>query len=376
MICPDRGRVIEVLEEGDFLQRVVVSVFGGIEVKAVNYPPLTGACAIDDEVMLNSTARLLDLGSGGWDFITAVLRRDISAKEPGTIEKPGHLMKLRYTPTQVKVLAWDEEDSAGRPQDPVNYGNLAGRRVLIAGVHSLFEPAVRALHYLEPEANIVYIMTDGAALPIWWSQMVKTLKSEGVIKATITSGHAFGGDYEALNNYSALACAVEAASADYIFVSMGPGIPGTGTKYGSTALEVGDLINAVATLEGQPIAIPRISQADSRPRHYGLSHHYVTAVREIAYAPAQIPLPYFTHRHRAWLEEEVRKKGLDQPNPHGIRHEIHFLPVSEIAQALSSHHTSFRSMGRGFDQEPLHFGAALAAALLACTTGPKEHVTL
>ena len=49
---------------------------------------------------------------------------------------------------------------------------------------------------------------------------------------------------------------------------MGPGIVGTGTQLGTTALEVGQVINAVGSL-GLTIVIPRINFNDSRQRHKG-----------------------------------------------------------------------------------------------------------
>ena len=80
-------------------------------------------------------------------------------------------------------------------------------------------------------------MTDGAALPIYLSKNVDTLKKKGLIDNTITIGSAFGGDYECINIYTALITAKEVLKADVVFVSMGPGIAGTGTKYGFTGIE-------------------------------------------------------------------------------------------------------------------------------------------
>lgn len=89
-------------------------------------------------------------------------------------------------------------------------------------------------------------MTDGASLPIYLSKNVDTLK-EKLIDSTITIGNAFGGDYECINIYTALITAKEILKADAVFVSMGPGIAGTGTKYGFTGIEQGSILDAVKT---------------------------------------------------------------------------------------------------------------------------------
>ena len=70
-------------------------------------------------------------------------------------------------------------------------------------------------------------MTDGAALPLALSDLVADLRERELIDATITCGHAFGGDYEAVSAFSALAVARHVAHADAAVVVMGPGIVGT-----------------------------------------------------------------------------------------------------------------------------------------------------
>jgi hypothetical protein len=89
-----------------------------------------------------------------------------------------------------------------------------------------------------------YVMTDGAALPMQFSQAVNWLKEQGIIHGTVTVGHAFGGELEAVNIYSGLLAAYEAFHPDVIIVTMGPGIVGTGTKWGFTGVEQGMVLNA------------------------------------------------------------------------------------------------------------------------------------
>ena len=53
----------------------------------------------------------------------------------------------------------------------------------------------------------------------------------------------------------------------------GPGIVGTATRLGFSGIEVGPVLDAAAGLGGAPIACLRVSFADPRARHRGVSHH-------------------------------------------------------------------------------------------------------
>ena len=161
--------------------------------------------------------------------------------------------------------------------------------VVVGTLHSMLTPFVASYKRHNPNKKLVYIMTDGAALPIYLSKNVQNLKEKNLIDNTITIGNAFGGDYECINIYTALITAKEILNADAVFVSMGPGIAGTGTKYGFTGIEQGPILDAVKKLGGMPIAIPRISFADKRDRHNGISHHSMTVFKEIVNVSVNIP---------------------------------------------------------------------------------------
>ena len=49
--------------------------------------------------------------------------------------------------------------------------------------------------------------------------------------------------------------------------------------------------SAAATLGGRPVAALRVSEADARERHHGVSHHSLTAYGRVAAHPADIPVP-------------------------------------------------------------------------------------
>ena len=48
-------------------------------------------------------------------------------------------------------------------------------------------------------------------------------------------------------------------------VAMGPGVVGTSSPLGTTALEVAGILDAAAALGGTPIAVLRMSDGDPRP---------------------------------------------------------------------------------------------------------------
>src|SRR5947199_4849752 len=102
-----------------------------------------------------------------------------------------------------------------------------------------------------------------------------------------------------------MAVARVAAGADIIIVSQGPGNTGTATPYGFTGVDQGMAINAVATLEGTPIAVARVSFADPRPRHRGMSYHTVTVLDRIALVPALVPIPRLDPDYLAMLRQAL-----------------------------------------------------------------------
>lgn len=346
-----RGRVIRLLHRRPGLTEMVVDV-DGREEKAVSYDGLTGPAAAGDEVILNTTAVHKGLGTGGYHFVVANL--NVMQTE---VPETGHIMKLRYAPGQLKVLA-AEEDGSPLADDLRNLSTLDGMPVLIGSLHSQLGPAAAALRRLAPAARLAYVMTDGGALPIAFSRLVRELKEAGVLDFTVTCGHAFGGDLEAVTVYSAL-LAARANGADAVFAVMGPGVVGTGSTFGCTALEQGQLVNAVHTLGGLPIAIPRIGFADPRSRHRGLSHHTRTALGRVALAPCYVALPELPPEQAALIDRQAEEAGLP------ARHRLVTVQGDVALEAMRELGLTVTTMGRGPDAEPAFFLAAGAAAVLA-----------
>lgn len=61
--------------------------------------------------------------------------------------------------------------------------------------------------------------------------------------------------------------------------------------FGFSGMQCADILNAVGVLQGKPIATLRMSNADIRHRHYGISHHCLTAISKATFTPVIIPLP-------------------------------------------------------------------------------------
>lgn len=315
------------------------------ECKAINYPCLTGICQAGDKVLLNTTAQELKLGTAGWHYVLAVYGRERS------LSKPGHIMKLRYTPLQGRVLSVEEQASPHHELMAAAH-NLEGLPVAVGSLHSMLAPLAWGVDALRPGQRLAYLMSDGAALPISFSKTVGILKDSGLITQTITFGHAFGGDLEAVNIYSALLAAKHVARADFALVTMGPGVVGTGTTFGTTALEQGVFLNAVQDLGGIPVAIPRLSEGETRERHFGLSHHTATVLDRIINRPVWLPLPvyfkpFMTPEHKNLLQ----------------RHRLRWENTQELFAGLSRSGLPLSTMGRGMEADPLFFHGVLAAAL-------------
>lgn len=352
MIRLRKGTVTAIRRRRPGLVELSVTVEGE-ERRAVAYPPLTGPVAEGDRVTLNTTATAWGLGSGGWDFVVAVDGEQIQDAPVA-----GHVMKLRYTPLQIKVLAVEEEASPYRAQLE-GCSSLSGTPVVVGTLHSQLAPLCLALRRFGGEAcRVVYVMTDGAALPLAWSEMVERLKGEGLLAATVTVGNAFGGDFEAVNKFSGLLAAKAAGRADVIVVGMGPGIVGTGTQWGHTGLEQGEWINAAHILGGQAIAVLRVSFADPRERHRGVSHHSLTALTRVALVPALVPV---AAGEGSGETEVLAALQAAFAQPGCPCHRVERVDASFLPGLLEGRSWAAHSMGRGYAEDPAMFLAAAAA---------------
>jgi hypothetical protein len=318
-----RGKVTAIAERHDGLVRLEVDGRA-----CVAYPALTGPVALGDDVLVNAQALELGLGTGGFDVLHANLTRGL---ELAAIEG-AHVMKLPYTPLQHAVLhaeeSWGDEAAA----------DLAGLPVVCCSLHSQVAPACAGLGR---ELRVAYVQLPGGALPVPLSDTVRALRAASYLRTTVAVGPCFGGEVACVSTASALvACA--RAGMHAVVCGIGPGIVGTGSRYGHGALAAAEAANVAGALGGAPILAPRVSEVDERVRHRGLSHHTRATLELVRSATV------------AWPD------GLEAPDDVGPVELVDASGWRAACEGLALSH-----MGRGPDEEPWFFAAAYAAGLLA-----------
>jgi hypothetical protein len=316
-----RGRVTAILERHEAFVRIEVD-----GQPCVAYPRLTGPVALDDDVLVNDQARAMSLGSGGFDVLHANLTRGVAL----AAVEGAHVMKLPYTPAQA---AWVHAEESGELAE-----TLGGMRVVCCSLHSQLAPVCAALAGL----RVAYVQVPGGALPVSLSDSVRELKSRGFLEIAIAAGACFDGDVECVGIASALAWA-GAQGFDVVVSAIGPGVVGTASRLGHGGLAAADAANAAAALGGVPVLAVRVSEADERERHRGVSHHTRTAL-ELCLGDVRVAWP----------------RGLDGPDGLAEREEV---DVDDWRDACSG--LTLRHMGRGPDDDPWFFAAAFAAGRLA-----------
>ena len=263
-----RGIVTAVAEAHERLIRLEVD-----GVACIAYPRLTGEVEVGDEVLVNEQARLLELGSGGFDVLYANLTRGLGL----AAEEGAHVMALPYTPGQLAIRRAEEDGELPK--------SLGGMPVVLCTVHSQVAPVCAAL----AGRRVAYVQVQGGALPVSFSDTLRVLKERDLVGLTIAVAPCLDGDADCVTVAAALALAsrerLEAA-----VCSVGPGIVGTGTRLGHGALALAEAANVTRTLGGRPLLAVRTSEADTRHRHRGVSHHART-VLDLSPADVVVPAP-------------------------------------------------------------------------------------
>ncbi len=326
---------------------------------ALNLTDLTGVVAVGDTVVLNTVAVELQLGTGGLDFV-------VSSSPNRLPDAPakGHLLKLRYTPLQTPVLAVESPESPYH-EAVAQFQSLYELPVVCMELHSHLPAVCAGIHWAEQAHNlprplkIVYIMTDASSLSLSLSRLVPILKAQNLLHATVTVGQAFGGDYEAINLYSGMAFAKEVLQADVIIAGQGPGNAGTQTPLGFSGVDQGLAVNATASLGGSAILVPRISFAEKRHHHHGMSLHTITILRQIVRAPVWVPIP------RLPVEQLVRICTMMEELDMGDEVQTTIIDTEQSISELEKLRPYLSTMGRGLDEETPFFLAGAAAGILA-----------
>ena len=334
--------------------------------RALAYPALVGEPAVGDRVLLNTSAVSLGLGTGGYHLVVALLDRTDTERANGDPTGPGHLVKARYTPLQAIVLGVDEEASPHRAAMAAT-PDLANLPVVVADLHSALPAVLIGVRAStpagEPPLRVAYLMTDGGALPLWFSRTVDRLRPE--LCGTVTTGQAFGGDLEAVTVHSGLLACRAVLDADVVVVTQGPGNLGVGTPWGFSGVVVGEVVNAVAALGGHAVASLRLSDADTRERHRGISHHSRTAYGKVALAPADVVVPDgLPPALAAAVARDVAELG--------DRHRIVDVSTAGLADALRASPLPLSTMGRRLDEDLGYFLAAAAAGRHAAGLAAKR----
>jgi hypothetical protein len=297
---------------------------------------LVGEVREGDEVVVNTEALDLGLGSGGFDVVHVNLTRGLE----GSGAVGTHLMKLNYTSLQHPV------ELVERPNDAVERDPALGVPVLVIPLHGHLAPASWAAAQVVPELKLGYVQTAGGALPGAMSQDVATLRERTLLCGHISAAPAYGGEREAISVVGALDAAASLGW-EAVIAGPGPGIIGSETRYGHGGMAALDTAHAALALGMPTLLSPRVSGADQRSRHRGVSHHTRT-VLEMLLAPVEVPAPGDYDGPVEELTELV-----------GDRHRL-----SSQASDLNGYAASglpARVMGRGIDDDSLFFAAALAA---------------
>ena len=289
-----------------------------------------------DEVVVNTAALDLGLGSGGFDVVHVNLTRGLE----GGAEGDEHVIKLNYTSLQHPIEPVEEKsvrlmgvrDPKGTPL-----------RVLVLPLHGHLAPAAWAAAQAVPGLRVGYVQTGGGALPGSLSRDVQQLRERGLLAGHLTAAPAYGGEHEALSVVGALDAA-GALGWGAVLVGPGPGIIGSDTAYGHGGMAALDSAHTALSLGLPTFVCPRLSSADPRDRHRGLSHHTAT-VLDLLLAPVDLPVP---------------EQGQDLFNGgSGSRHRVH--PVEVDLDGYEASGLPTRTMGRELKDDPLFFAAPLAA---------------
>jgi hypothetical protein len=332
---------------------------------------LLGPSQVGDELIVNVQARDLGLGSGGFDVVHVNLTRGLSWD--GT---PGaHVMKLNYTSLQHAVQPLEDEQLSLPLDQPVAVLALHGQLAAVAW----------AFAQSNPDGRLGFVQTPGGALPGGHSRVVRMLRDRGLLAGHITAGAAYGGEGETVTTAGALHHGLRTLGWDAAVCGPGPGIVGSSSPLGHGGMHALDSAHTVTALGARTLLVARMSSADARPRHRGISHHTLT-VLDLLLEPVTVALPAGIRSPvgadlRARLgtvfgspssEHSRQQLELDVERPARMaRHDWRRAPVDLPAYLKSA--LPAETMGRVLLEDPLFFAAALAGGtVLADLCEPAE----
>jgi hypothetical protein len=348
--------VVEAQATGRPEQDLLVELAGGERRPAIADVSLLGPCEVGDEVVVNVQARDLGLGSGGFDVVHVNLTRGLTGDGmPGA-----HVMKLNYSSLQHAVSPVEEE----RLELPLE------RPVAVLALHGQLAAVAWAFAQAHPDAGLGFVQTPGGALAGGRSRTVAMLRERGLLAGHLTAGATYGGEGEAITTAGALHHGLRTLGWDAAVCGPGPGIVGSRSPLGHGGMYALDSAHSSLALGAPTLVVARMSTADPRLRHRGISHHTLT-VLDLLLEPVTVALPAGI---RSPVGADLRARlgsvfgspasarsqlELDVERPARMaRHDWRRAPVDLPAYMASG--LPSVTMGRDLMEDPLFFAAALA----------------
>lgn len=357
-------------------------------IKAWLYPELCSPAAVGDVVLLNVGALELGLGTGGAAFVIARIPAQSLALYPQLAEllcslgvaaanfsppdPEARIVKMRYSPHQLLVQSIESQESPFHERLAKRSMLKRPLPVICCELHSQAIAAALALRELSPDILLGYLMTDEGALAASYSQNLSLLRRASIFDFSISIGQAFGGDYEAISLASAC-LAAEELGATALIVSMGPGVLGTATCLGTSALAQAEALNMLTCIGAHSFACLRLSEADKRLRHRGLSHHSLAVFRQFTLVETEIALA-----SREYLQAKEAQglrflmQDLSSLREHrfkvDISHRLSYMSEDDMQgfyefSAQLPNGMPLTSMGRSKAEDELFFSTPYACAL-------------
>jgi Protein of unknown function (DUF3866) len=341
-----RGRVASIDAANERVIRLTVDVDGERR-PALAYPGLTGPLSRGDDVLVNVEAADLGLGSGGFDIVHAgpLLGEDGGGED-------AHVMKLNYTSLQHAIVP--VEEGLEHLQRPL------AMPVGVLALHGQLPCAAFALRAHAPDARVGYVQTAGGALPGALSDVVADMLERGLIADHVTAAPCFGGDYEAITTEGALDAGARRLDWDFALTGPGPGILGSASALGHGGLAALAAAHAALSLGCRVVLVPRLSSADRRERHRGLSHHSAT-VLELVLRPLEVAVPAGSGEGTAALRAALA----------GSAHQPVEADVDELLQGYLESGLPATTMGRSATEDREFFLAGLAGGAALAQGGGR-----
>ncbi len=360
-----RAKVVEVLDGPEAgIQRLRIALVAETEAEdadgreAIAHTRLVGPSEAGDEVIVNVQSVALGLGSGGQDIVHANLTRGLHGQ--GVAQ--ARVMKLNDTSLQHAVIPVEGELAVRALDRPVG----------VLAVHGQLAAVAWAFAQARPGARLGYVQTEGGALPGVHSALVRRLREDGLLAAHVTAASAFGGEGEAITTIGALHHGLGELGWDAAVCGPGPGIIEADSALGHGGLAALDAAHAALALGCRTLVVARMSSADPRPRHRGMSHHTLT-VLDLLLGDVTVGLPQGVRSpagrelgaglRAAFGDQQTGRAALDfdlrDARPARIaRHDWRRTAVDLPGYAGSGLPTE--TEGRPLAADPLFFAAALA----------------